>query len=350
MTYLKSVARISKTKLNSIFKVFKSDVKVIKKTTKADKLYELCSDKYDLIDYSETEYDFEYSFNNVTTDKFELSLSKSMIKTYILMHFIPSNRSGVRKRVSYSNLAESLGISVVSVRNNIDRLVKLNLLWVSKADRGLYDIVIVDEYKNHSADNGGYITLSYKILHHLLSFDNVNELKLELKKLLWCDAKVNFVGANINFNKDNLLSILPDYIRPSKRNELLNSAKSMFSFENDILNYDAFETKEDIREALMTSYSETIRGFFELSKMPYSKYHADNLNNPMEQRKLEMAEAIIVDDLVGLVIQYNMSLVLKALQEMYMLKGGINKNEVENTGGYIRDKINEIIALNKTVI
>lgn len=350
MNYLKSMTRISKNKLNTLFNVFKSDVKVIDKVIKIDKLYELYSDKYDLIDYSKKKYTFEYSFNGVKTDKFELSLSKSMIKTYIFIHFIPSNKSGVRKRVSYSNLADSLGLSVVSIRNNIDRLVKLGFLWVSKVERGLYDITIVDEYKNHFADNGGYITLSYKMLQHLLSFENVNELKVELKKLLWCDAKVNFPEANISFNKDNLLKVLPDYIRPSKKNELLNSSKSIFAFENNTLNYDAFETKENIRESLKTSYAEIIRGFFDMTKMPYSKYHSDNLNNILEQEKIEMTKAIIIDDLVGLVIQYNMSLVLKALQEMYILKGGINKNEVKNTGGYIRDKINEIIALNKTII
>lgn len=350
MNYLKSMTRISKNKLNTLFNVFKSDVKVIDKVIEIDKLYELCSDKYDLIDYSKKKYTFEYSFNGVKTDKFELSLSKSMIKTYIFIHFIPSNKSGVRKRVSYSNLADSLGLSVVSIRNNIDRLVKLGFLWVSKVDRGLYDITIVDEYKNHFKDNNGYITLSYKMLQHLLSFENVNELKVELKKLLWCDAKVNFSKANISFNKDNLLKVLPDYIRPSKKNELLNSSKSIFAFENNTLNYDAFETKENIRESLKTSYAEIIRGFFDMTKMPYNKYHADNLNNILEQEKLEMTKAIIIDDLVGLVIQYNISLVLKALQEMYILKGGINKNEVKNTGGYIRDKINEIIALNKTII
>lgn len=350
MNYLKSMSRISKEKINLLFTMFKSEIEVIDKTIVADEIFEMCSDEYDLIDYSKKESEFKYTFNGVTTDKFSLRLSKSMIKTYIFLHFIPSNKSGVRKRVSFSKIAESLGLSVVSIRANIERLVKLGFLWVSKAERGLYDITIVDEYKNHTSNGGGYITLSYKMLQHLLSFENVNELKIELKKLLWCDAKVNFEVANITFNENNLLSVLPSYIRPGKRNDILNSNNSIFKIENGMLNLEAFETKEEIREPLVNSYSEIIKGFFAMSKIPHSKYHSENLNNPMEEKTLKMAEALIIDDLVGLAIQYNMSLVLRALQDMYIIHGGIDKNDVSNTGGYIRSKINEYLALEKAVI
>ncbi len=343
MKYLKSLSRVSKSKISLLFNQFKSDVEVIETITKKDTIFELCSDEYDLIDYSKKECSFSYSFNGISTDKFELTLSKSMIKTYIYLHFIPGNRSGVRKNISFSNLADSLGLSVVSVRNNINRLVKLGFLWTTKVDRGLYDIVIVDEYKNHEINGEGYITLSYNMLQHLLSFDNVNELKVELKKLVWCDAKVNFTAAKITFNKNNLLSVLPGYMRKSKKEEILNSSNSLFALENGTLNYNAFETKKDIIDPLYKAHKEVIEGFFELSQMPYSKTHSIS---PIMTRELEMAKALILDDLVGLAIQYNIHLVLKALQDMYANNGGVNKNETKDPGRYVRFKIQEYIALN----
>lgn len=350
MNYLKSVARISKEKIDLLFKVYNSDIDVIEKVIEKDSLFELCSSEYDLIDYSKKEYEFKYSFNGLTTDKFSLSLSKSMIKQYLFLHFIPANKSGVRKRVSYSSLAKSLNISTMTVRNNFERLVKLGFIWVSKVERGLYDIVIVDEYKNHESVGKGYITMSLNMFYNLLSFENVNELKIELKKILWCDAKVNFTSANISLNKDNLLKVLPDYIRPSKRDELLNSTQTMFAFENGTLNYSAYKTKEDILKPLYDDFKDVIEGFFSVSKMAYSKHCADNMNNPTMTNNLVLEKTMILDDLVGLAIQYNIYLVLKALQDMYINYGGVGKNEVSNTGGYIRSKIEEYIATEKTVI
>lgn len=350
MNYLKSVTRISKEKIDLLFKVYNSDIDVIEKVVEKDSVFELCSSEYDLIDYSKKEYEFKYSFNGIATDKFSLSLSKSMIKQYLFLHFIPANKSGVRKRVSYSNLAKSLNISTMTVRNNFERLVKLGFIWVSKVERGLYDIVIVDEYKNHESTGKGYITMSLNMFYNLLSFENVNELKIELKKVLWCDAKVNFTSANISFNKDNLLKVLPDYIRPSKREELLNSTQTMFAFENGTLNYNAYKTKEDILKPLYDDFKDIIEGFFSVSKMAYSKHYADNINNPIMTNNLILEKSMILDDLIGLAIQYNIYLILKALQDMYINYGGVGKNEVSNTGGYIRSKIEEYIATEKTVI
>lgn len=350
MNYLKSVARISKEKIDLLFKVYSSDIDVVEKVIEKDSIFELCSSEYDLIDYSKKEYEFKYSFNGIATDKFSLSLSKSMIKQYLFLHFIPANKSGVRKRVSYSNLAKSLNISTMTVRNNFERLVKLGFIWVSKIERGLYDIVIVDEYKNHESVGKGYITMSLNMFYNLLSFENVNELKIELKKILWCDAKVNFTSANISLNKDNLLKVLPDYIRPSKRDELLNSAQTMFVFENGTLNYNAYKTKEDMLKPLYDDFKDVIEGFFRVSKMAYSKHYADNINNPTMTNHLILEKSIILDDLAGLAIQYNIYLVLKALQDMYINYGGVDKNETINTGGYIRSKIEEYVATEKTVI
>ena len=353
MTYLKSIARISKSKINLLFKVHSTETKVTKKVVEKDLVYDYClkmcnnSEELNITDYSKVEYEFEYIFNGMNTEKFSLSLSKSMIKTYLYLHFLTANKSGVRKNLSYSSLAKSLGVSVVTMKKNLNRLTKLNFIWITNTDKNLFDIVIVDEYKNHESTAGGYITMSLDMLNHILSFDNVNELKIELKKALWCDAKVNCDKFEVSFNKDNLLSVLPSYIRPYKQKELLESNKSMFKFENGTLNYSAYKTKEELVSPLYNDYKSVIEGFFEVSKMPYSKYHYLNKNNVLETKMLNDTKTLILDDLTNLAIQYNLNLVLRALQEMYVEFGGEGINLAKSPPRFVRYKIQTYIALNK---
>ena len=358
MNYLKSVARISKEKINLLFKVHNSDVEVKKTVTKRDALLDYYISNFNpskddiesFGDYSESTYEFIYTYNGIITDKFSLALSKSMIKQYLFLHFIPANKSGVRKRVSYSSLAKSLNISTVTVKNNMERLVKLGFIWVSKMERGLYDIVIVDEYKNHKIGGKGYITMPLDMLYHLISFDNVNELKVELKKILWCDTKVNFKEANVSFNKDNLLKVLPDYVRPYKKNEILNSDKSMFKFENGTLNYSAYKTKNEILLPIEKNIKSIITDFFKMTNMPFDKFCEENRNNPIMDFKVKMVEILVLDDLTGLAIQYNLDLVMKSLIDIYTHFGGYNKNDIIKMGAFVRDWIEKYISINKIVI
>lgn len=91
MNYLKSVARISKEKINLLFKVHNSDVEVKKTVTKRDALLDYYISNFNpskddiesFGDYSENTYEFIYTYNGIITDKFSLALSKSMIKQYL---------------------------------------------------------------------------------------------------------------------------------------------------------------------------------------------------------------------------------------------------------------------------
>ena len=358
MNYLKSVSRISKAKIDLLFKVHNSDVEVVKNVVKRDNVLDYFVANFNPTeeeilgfgDCSETECEFIYTYKGIPTEKFSLSLSKSMIKQYLFLHFIPANKSGVRKRVSYSSLAKSLNVSTVTVRSNMDRLVKLGFIWVSEIERGLYDIVIADEYKNHEVGGKGYVTLSLDMLYHLLSFENVNELKLELKKVLWCDAKVNCNDFDITFNPSNMLKVLPDYIRPSKRKELLESSKSMFKVEKNTLNYDAYKTKNEMLLPIEKEIKNVIKDFFELTNMPFDKFCEENRHNPIMELKVAMEEALVISDLTGLAIQYNLDLVMKALIDIYTYFGSADTNDIINTGAFVRTWIENYIATERIAI
>ncbi|MCC0642207.1 MULTISPECIES: hypothetical protein [unclassified Clostridioides] len=384
MQELKPVARISKSKLKDILDIFKTSTKKVEKIDSSacnscaiknnpsfdtNKLNEFCLDCPKLKSIAEFSYVTEKEteigiIEIVTNENRRIALSKSAIKQYLAYHFIVSNKNYVRKSVSFASIADICNFSVVTARHNHNMLLQVGLVYSTEVKRGKFDIVIDGEYKNHlkKEDGGkGYITMSLDTLNHLLSFENVNELKLEIKKLLWADAKGSKLGKKIRFKKDNLISVLPPYILKSNKltEAFLRGSKTLFDVSNDTIDTKRYETKETISK----KYTEPIRikilKFFDdtgcslssnyskvLSQINLDKY---NLFEEDLITKLELEKEIIVGDLVGLAVQYGENRVLAALDYMFnkytIDEDDINYSEINNPGAFIRTLI--VQSINK---
>ncbi|HBH4034383.1 TPA: hypothetical protein KSL09_003207 [Clostridioides difficile] len=374
MHNLKPITRISKSRLKNMLGIFKTSTKKIEKTDHSvcnscdirknyslhkDKLDEFCSNCTKIKTFTEFSYVIEKETNTgtieiVTNRNKTISLSKAAIKQFIAYHFIPCNKNFVRKSVSFKNIADICNVSVVTARYNHSILIETGLVYSTEVKRGKFDIVIDGEYKNHlkKSDGGqGYITMSLNTLKHLLKFDNVNELKLEIKKLLWADANTS-KNKKVKFNKENLISVLPSYIRKSsKRLEaFLKGSKTLFDISNNRIDTSRYETKEKVRNRYINFIKEKIEKFFNSTGCSLSA----NYSKVLEQvnldkhelykedlnKQLELEKELIINDLVSLSIQYSINRVLKTLNYVFneytIDENDINYSEIKNPGAFIR--------------
>lgn len=318
---------------------------------------------------SDEEIDIYYSIDRKTSigvfevisDTYEIiSLSKTAIKQYIFYHFIPSNASYVRKGVSYKEISNYCNISIPTVKANHKALEAFGLIESTASDYGKIDFIITDEYKLHKSKKeggSGYITMPLDILNHLLKFHNINELKVELKKLLWVDAKSGSIGKNVKFNKNNLVSILPDYIKKSKKmlNKILNTNLTLFKVDKGSLNTLKYETKSDIDSRLISSLREKVISIFGLNNVAFNKkyfhlvskldYLKDNgyefeIENTLYE--LELNKEATISSICQLIMQYGLNHVKKAIDFMFNdycsfdEDLGISENEIKNPGAFIR--------------
>lgn len=361
------------------------------------------------------------SFEIICNDKLNFVLSKSCLKQYIFYHFIPANRYFVRKKVSFSYIAKSCGISIPTARENHKKLVQAGLVYSTKnsnlmdividGEYGLYDFeenkakggtsnsdTIVDYLENDSQivsnDNNlnseeslnetkkkkkyAYATLALDQLKQLFKITNVNDLKVEIKRLLWADASTGMKEAsnlNISLNKDNLIEPLPEYIKKSNKrvSEILNSKKSNYKLKGNKLDTSNFKRPPQIRESIRRNLFTHIANLFEKHNQPYSSNFAnkqDQLNSIIEKTEhlnlpslhpaaeeiyndLKLESAIIINDFICLASQFGIKKTFNAIKTMFKEHSYIN--DITNTihtdivvpGAYIRSKL--IATINKGV-
>ncbi|HEL2860321.1 TPA: hypothetical protein UL242_002422 [Clostridioides difficile] len=331
---LKANARISKSKIKEIISVFKKKIDVIKINDNG---------------LSKLEKELGLTKNNYTKI---ISSNKSLIKQYLLYHFLPfANDCFVRKNISYQDIAKLCNISIVTARNNQKTLSYLGLAYFTPSSNyGRFDIVIADEYKNHykkEKGGSGYITLTLNHLVHLINLKNVNELKLELKKLLWIDA-CKAKGKKIRFSKDKLVDVLPLYIKKSDKFifDILSSKNTKFKIVGDSLETKNYESKSEFNKKFVFKVSEKIRNLFEQNNYSYSYNHSKLLlqKNPSNEdlRKLEGEKALIINDLACLSLEFGVRKVYLGLDHMFkntIYNEDININKIKNPAGFLRNFI-----------
>ncbi|EOE7347196.1 hypothetical protein PV669_16525 [Clostridioides difficile] len=371
---LKPITRISKSRLKNMLDIFKTSIRKIEKTDSSacnsceiknkyslhkNELDTFCSNCTKIKTFTEFSYVIEKetargTIEIVTNENKTLHLSKAAIKQFIAYHFIPCNKNLVRKSVSFKDIADICNVSVVTARYNHSVLIDTGLVYSTETKRGKFDIVIDGEYKNHlkkSEGGQGYITMSLDTLKHLLKFDNVNELKLEIKKLLWADVNTSR-GKRVKFNKENLISVLPSYIRNSSKrlDAFLKSSKTLFDISNNRIDTSFYETKEKVKNRYVNIIKEKIEKFFNntgcslsanyskvLEQVSIDKHelYKENLN-----KQLELEKELIINDLIGLSIQYSVNRVIKTLNYIFneytVDENDINYSEVRNPGAFIR--------------
>ena len=405
---LKPIARISKNKSNLLLKTFKTNTKKVhifdEKTCQTCPYKEYIDLNYSTNNYSEYDdsncnnnkfnnpicstckkrndsielsyYDTKktsFSIFEIVKNKFSVkTLSKSAIIQFLSYHFIPGNQNKIRKAVSFSEIASLCNITIPTARANHQKLVELGLVYSTKNSiYGKMDIIIDDEYKNHNTkeeDGEGYITLSLDILKHLMSFDNVNNMKVELKKILLADVIKSPLKEYVQYSRESISSVLPEYIRKShkKVNDILNNQDTLFELEGNKLNTNKYIDKKILVYDFKKIYREKVQNFFYDTGLSFSKNYTylikeleqrnkiktnNTYNNLIDleinklERDLEVQKSFIIEDIVNLSIQYGINKVLDVLKHMfinhsYVDKEGINKNEIINPGGFIRSYIN----------
>ncbi|MGO0885174.1 hypothetical protein ACTPDI_20590 [Clostridioides difficile] len=338
---LKPNARISKSKIKKVISIFKN--------------------KIDMVKINDGYYELEKENGILKNDSIQIiSATKSLIKQYLLYHFLPYNKCFVRKHVSYKDIAMLCGISVPTARRNQNLLSILGLSYFTPSSNGYgkFDIVICDEYKNHfkkKNGGGGYITLTTDDLANFLDINCINELKVELKKLLWIDVAKKSKGKKIVFNKENLVNILPEYIKKSSKliNNIIYSKNSRFKPLGNRLDITSYKSKSEFNKNFRDSIQKRILNLFNNGNFSFSSNYSDTLlrykfKKPLLETniKLESEKALIVNELVDLSIEFGFKKVLIALNYMFnntYYEDDININNIHNPGGFVRSFITKSI-------
>ncbi|MCC0648418.1 hypothetical protein C4097_06465 [Clostridioides difficile] len=338
---LKPNARISKSKLKEVISIFKN--------------------KIDKVEINDGYYELEKENGLIKNDSIQIiSVTKSLIKQYLVYHFLPYNKCFVRKHVSYKDIAILCGISIPTARKNQDLLSILGLAYFTPSSNGYgkFDIVISDEYKNHfkkKYGGGGYITLTLDDLVNFLDINCINELKVELKKLLWVDAAKKSKGKKIVFNKANLVNNLPEYIKKSSKliNNIIYSKNSKFKPLGNRLDITNYKSKSEFNKNFRDSARKKILNLLDNGKFSLSSNYSDTLLNSKSKKpsletniKLEAEKALIINDLVNLSIEFGFKKVLIALNHMFdstYYEDNININNIHNPAGFIRNFITKSI-------
>lgn len=287
-------------------------------------------------------------------------LSKSALKQYVFYHFIPYNNFFERKNVSYRQIAKYCNMSIPTVKQNHKVLQECGLVDTIYSSFGKVDFKIIGENNLHkSKKNGGrgYATISIDMLKHLFSFDNVNELKVELKKLLNADAKSSKIGKNVGFNKENLTSMLPTYIQKSKKliNKIINSPKSLFNIDRGSLNISKYQSKNDIDTKFKNKYRQEVINIFGLNNTAFSRKYADLLSKSLYLKEygysfqveetlkhLEDLKEYTINDICKLIMEFGFNKVKQAIDFMFsdycVLDNELNVtyNEIDNPGAFLR--------------
>lgn len=210
------------------------------------------------LDNGETEevyYNEANRFHITTTER----LSKLQIKQFLLFHFIDIDRFGIVKNISLEKIANILGCSINTVKNNNKRLEELEYITFTNYYFGRFSAFIRDYPRYHltKRDGGsGYLTMNKNIIMALIGIDDVNVLRLELRQLIKLDE------SNMNNSEDELLNgeysyndirlFLPQYKSYKKAiKELSNYASSLF--QTKVLNNKlTFNLVEKYRESTIT--------------------------------------------------------------------------------------------------
>ncbi|MFF2592510.1 hypothetical protein ACFVSZ_04015 [Priestia megaterium] len=113
-------------------------------------------------------------------------LSKSQISQLIFYHFLHVDERGIICDVSEKEIAAALNCTVRTVRNNNVVLAETELISYSRSGKGI-NICIVP-YPQYFEEHGfGFMELEYTRFEELILIENVNALRLELRKELVYD-------------------------------------------------------------------------------------------------------------------------------------------------------------------
>lgn len=267
-------------------------------------------------------------------------LSKYQLLQLITYHFFVDSR-GFSSFISTKELAEHLGCTVRTVKNNNKQLQALGLISFSEYGADLFSIEIKDYTKNHlTKEQGGtgYVQMTKSFMEAIVSMDNVNVMRLAIRALLKYDNEVEVEKNEVClYSYNDIKRFMPSNINHKKIiDELMQKTSSIFTIlASD--QYISIQLKEEYNGKVQKKEKEIT--------------YATEVGDYIEEinREVEQGEEIILtekdsEDLVQLSMEYGLNHVQKALS-IYLayIQSKSTPDTVHNIGGFIRTVIKNTI-------
>jgi hypothetical protein len=273
-----------------------------------------------------------YNLQSVPT-----GMSKSQIKQFLYYHFLPIDDNGIIQYVSIHETATKLDCTEKTVRNNLDKFVDTNLLSYTKINADLYTLYLPDYKKYHLTryqGGTGYIQLAQEAFHKILNINNVNSLRLELRRILKFDndyIKVKDIDtySDIDFCStytfDEIKRVMPDHINYKNIiQNTLNNTSDIFSVEQDDTTI-KFKLKDEYNSQFLKESK-----YLNFKHAFYNFYNSETLISYPRPEELE--------DLVQMSFEYGFESVIEALRN-YIQNYYNNNIVIKNVCGFIRTLI-----------
>ena len=253
-------------------------------------------------------------------------LSRLQLAQLLLYHALDVGANGIIRDVSEEEVADILGCTVKSVRNNNKALKEFNYILYSRISKDRFSVILLDYNKYHlsSKDGGrGYIVMSSDTLVRLINVEKVNSLRIEIRSLVKFDdnnvRRIKTRETNMSYNDISLF--LPNYMRHKAAiDRAIENTSGIFNMnfrKNEVSFHlkDEFDGKNE-RRKLSNEY-----------KLYFRNY--------CENKHFNLTEKDY-DDLTQMSLEYRFNIVAGALDlayKEYYLKNII----VENYCGLIRE-------------
>lgn len=269
-------------------------------------------------------------------------LSKAQIAQFLLYHFYQVDERGVIRDIPEKDVAEELGCTIKTVRNNNVIFEQLGMIYYSRSSNG-FNIKLV-EYPNYFEKLGtGYIELSFERFEELIQIENVNALRLEIRKELVYDNneakrkyKHDYSPSKISFH--DFKTFTPKYTHYRGMLEVItnkgtNTFKTVVKDDNTL-----YFTLED---GMCSSKDLKVK-----KKENYTNAITDYLN---EHKISGYLTKIDINDFVQLALEYTLNRVFKALDTLINLEFVLGLEVTRNYGGRLRTIIRQQLNGEETV-
>lgn len=299
---------------------------------------------------------------------YQPTLKSNAIKLFITYHFLQPDTLGFIKNVSLKDLSLLLGCTVATIKANNDALSSYGYCYI--CDSGIYNNhvnILLPEYKNYHkpAHEGGrgYINMSMDLLKSILTIEELNTLRLNIKGIIDVDNASIFnvqeqASNNVTTSYRKLRGFLPSYCKRNVIRGALEKSDSIFDFSfNDVSITFKIKEKfshktllESLREQSLHDIDTFIKRFNDVLDKAGSDYFSGE--NPETDALLNMFQIdnsfhsypaltltnIDMDNLAAMCVQYNCTLVKQAISTIYNTYV-IRNQSVRNFGALVRSII-----------
>ena len=262
--------------------------------------------------------------SNKPTVKKSKVLTHTQISQLIFYHASVFDNKGGTLELTHKAVAETLGCSVRTARDNVQALVDAGHIFINYKTKYSYKVFVRDYYKYHQNNSRGYLYINNICFKAMLKINNINTLRFVMHAIVKLDDMRVTGRKNIKkaLSYKSLISLLPTNICCSKQiKEIVSKAKDIFNIAHDndgiVISFKTYTDSAKTHEKLIDENRKAINKVVK----------AYNLKELKDKDKA---------DLLQMSIQYSIHAVTKAIAT-------IKDFVPDNFGGYIRLKICKIL-------